>query len=173
MIKDVRFRTEDFTKQVISIKLYEKWIKEYPEYSKYSFEQFKKMWHNLAETYKEVTCTSISGVRLPFYMGDLSLKYVTTNSSNINHNKSNIAKEPVGHLNFVTNGKTGKTVWSVDYARKFNCELPMLAFKSCRDLTLRARESFKETPGLFRIARATKKNVEAILHSYHPNKLKY
>ena len=125
MIKDVRFRPTNYTKKVISKELYEKWIKQYPEYSNYSFKDFKKFWETIASQYKKVITSNPHGVRLSFYMGDISLKYVFFTEVNRNYKLSNQINEPVGHLNFITSGKPGKIVWSVDYARKFNAELPL------------------------------------------------
>lgn len=169
MIKDIRYRPTKYTKKVISEELYKKWIEVYPEYSKYSYRQFCNFWNMLADQYKEVITTTTHGIRLPFYMGDISLKYVTSSEVNRNWKNSNEAKDMVGHLNFITSGKNGKIVWSVDYARKFNSELPLIGFKSCRNLTNRAAVSFKENPELFRIARISKGNIEAILIKHHPN----
>lgn len=169
MIKDVRYRPTKYTKKVISKELYEKWKIAYPEYSQYSFREFCSLWKMVAERYKEVVCESSHGVRLPFYMGDISLKYVTSTEVNKNYKNSDEIKDSVGHLNFITSGKNGKVVWSVDYARKFNCELPLIGFQGCRDLTSKAASSFKENPELFRITKVSKGNIEAILNKEHPN----
>lgn len=166
-IKDVRYRPIKYTKKIISKELYQKWIQNFPEYSKYSYDNFRKFWYMIVDQYKEVICTNSHGVRLPLYNGDISLKYVVSSDINRNYKSSNIAKEDVGHLNLVTSGKNGKVVWSIDYARKFNCELPMIGFQACRDLTTKAATAFKNTPELFRITKASKGNVEAILNKYH------
>lgn len=169
MIKDIRYRPTKYTKKVISEELYNKWIQKYPEYSKYSFRQFCNFWKMIADQYKEIIATNTHGIRLPFYMGDMSLKYVTSTEVNRNWKNSNQIGEKVGHLNLITSGKNGKIIWSVDYARKFNSELPLMGFQSCRDLTNRAAISFRENPELFRISRMSRGNVEAILNKYHPN----
>lgn len=169
MIRDIRFRPTAYTKKVISKELYKKWKKAYPEYSKYSFSDFKNFWKIISNEYKHVVVNTTHGVRLSLYMGDISLKYVISSDLNRNYKNSNEAKEPVGHLNLITSGKNGKIVWSVDYARKFNCELPMLGFETCRNFTKMASKSFLENPELFRITRASKRNVEAIIAKNHPN----
>lgn len=169
LVKDIRFRPTKYTKKVISEELYEKWKTAYPEYSRYSFEDFYRFWKMLANEYKQDIVTNTHGIRLPFYMGDISLKYVLSTETNRNYGKSKDVGEPVGHLNLITSGKNGKIVWSVDYARKFNCELPLIGFQSCRDLTMKAAISFKENPELFRITKTSKGNIDAILNKYHPN----
>lgn len=169
MIKDIRYRPIKYTKKVITKELYKKWIQNYPEYSKYSFNEFKKYWDIIASKYKELIVNTTHGIRLPFYMGDMSLKYVNSSELNKNYHNSKKANEDVGHLNFITSGKNGKIVWSVDYARKFNSELPLIGFQACRDLTQKAAFSFKENPELFRITKVSKGNIEAILVKNHPD----
>lgn len=166
-IKDIRYRPTKYTKKVITKDLYSKWIKEYPEYSIYSYKDFYNFWILLSKEYIDTIVTNTHGVRLSFYMGDLSLKYVTSSNLNRNYKKSIEAKTPTGHLNFITSGKNGKIVWSVDYARKFNSELPLIAFKSCRNFTIKAASAFKNTPELYRITKASKGNIEAILVNNH------
>lgn len=166
-VVDVRYRPIKYTKKIISKELYQKWIKDFPEYSKYSFKEFKNFWYMIADQYKETICSNTHGVRLPLYTGDISLKYVVSTDVNRNYNSSKLIGEDIGHLNLITSGKNGKIVWSVDYARKFNSELPMIGFQACRDLTTKASVSFKDTPELFRITKASKGNIEAILNKYH------
>lgn len=169
MVKDVRYRPTKYTKKVISKELYKKWLQKYPEYSKCSYRDFCNYWKMIVEEYKDSICNTTHGVRLPFYMGDTTLKYVQSTNINRNYKHSNEIKQPVGHLNFITSGKNGKIVWSVDYARKFNRELPLIGFQGCRDLTTKATNSFRETPELFRITKVSKGNIEAILTKEHPN----
>jgi len=172
MIRDVRYRPTKYTKKVITKELYNKWKKTYPEYSHYSFLEFKKFWKMLANEYKEEVVSNSHGVRLSFYMGDMSLKYVVSTETNKNYKSSNEVGEPVGHLNLITSGKNGKIVWSIDYARKFNNQLPIVAFQSCRDFTHKAAEAFRENPELFRITKVSKGNIEAILLDNHPDYFK-
>jgi len=169
MVKDIRYRPVKYTKKVISKELYNKWIKENPEYSKYSFKEFYNFWKLLANEYKKNITTNTHGIRLSFYMGDISLKYVTSTDINKNYKSSKEAGVDVGHLNFITSGKNGKVVWSVNYARKFNSELPLIGFQPCRNLTEMATEAFRESPELFRITKVSKSNIESILLKHHPN----
>ena len=46
MIKDIRFRSEKYTKKIISEDLYNKWLTKYPEYSSYSFKDFELTYNN-------------------------------------------------------------------------------------------------------------------------------
>lgn len=162
MIKDIRFRVEKYTKKIISKDLYKKWVAEDPKNSKYSYKDFCNFWKLLSEKYTDIACTNPHGVKLNSNMGEVALKYVTSNVINKNYNSSNIAKVPVQHLNFITNGKNGKIVWSVSNVRKINQELSLLGFSACRNFTKKAAVAFKETPELFKISRVSLSNVKAI-----------
>jgi len=162
MIKDIRFRVEKYTKKIISKELYKKWKKENPENSKYSYKDFCNFWKLIADKYTDTVCENPHGVKLSPNMGEISLKYVTSNVINKNYVSSKLANTPVKHLNFITNGKNGKIVWSVAYVRKINSELPLIGFTACRNFTVKAAKAFKETPELFKISRASIANIKAI-----------
>lgn len=162
MVKDIRFRVEKYTKKIISKDLYKKWIAENKENSKYSYKDFCNFWKLLSEKYTEVVCNNPQGIKLNSNMGEVALKYVTSNVINRNYNSSNIAKVPVQHLNLITNGKNGKIVWSVSNVRKINQELSLLGFSACRNFTKKAAAAFKETPEVFKISRASIANIKAI-----------
>lgn len=159
MIKDVRFRSEKYTKKIISEDLYKKWIIEYPEYSKYSYKEFCNFWKLLSEKYTDRVCDNSHGVKLSLNLGEVVLKYVSSQDTNKNYRSSNITNEPVGHLNFGSSGKNGKIVWSIAHVRKINTELPLVAFQACRNFTVKAGKAFAENPELFRISKASKANV--------------
>ena len=163
MVEDIRFRVEKYTKKIISKELYKKWLVENPENSKYSYKDFCNFWKLLANKYTDVASENPHGVKLSPNMGEISLKYVTSNVINKNYVSSQLANTPVRHLNFSTNGKNGKIVWSVAYVRKINTELPLLGFSACRSFTVKAGKAFKETPELFKISRASKANILAII----------
>jgi hypothetical protein len=163
MVKDIRFRVEKYTKKVISKDLYKKWLSENPENSKYSYKDFCNFWKLLANKYTDIVSENPQGVKLSPNMGEISLKYVTSNVINKNYASSNIANTPVQHLNFGTNGKNGKIVWSVAYVRKINPELPLVGFSACREFTIKAGKAFKNTPEIFKISRASKINRQALV----------
>lgn len=169
MIKDVRFRSEKYTKKIITKELYEKWIKKYPEYSKFSFKEFKNFWKTLSDKYIKTVCETPHGVKLGLNLGEIALKYIISQNTNRNYNSSKLANEDVGHLNFGTSGKNGKIVWSIAQVRKINTELPLIAFQACRNFTIKAGEAFSETPELFKISKASKVNRINLVKEYHKN----
>ena len=168
-MKDIRFRTEKYTKKIISEELYQKWINQYPEYSKYSYKDFVKFWELLANKYTDSIVINPNGVTLYSNMGEVVLKYTDSSDTNRNYKNSNIVKDFVKHLNFISSGKNGKIVWSVAYARKINSELPLIGFQACRNFTIKAGKAFHETPELFKISRSSKINTQAKIYKYSKN----
>ena len=169
MIKDVRFRSEKYTRKIISEDLYKKWIEKYPEYSKYSYKEFSEYWKLLSNKHTDTVSTNSHGVKLQLNLGEIALKYTSSQDLNRNYHSSTIAKEPVGHLNFGSSGKNGKIVWSIAYVRKINSELPLIAFQACRNFTVKAAKAFSETPELFKISKASKMNILSIQNNYKEN----
>jgi hypothetical protein len=160
MIKDVRFRSEKYTKKIISENLYKKWLAEYPQYSKYSYKDFCNFWKLLAEKHVDVVVSTSSGVKLNNNLGQVALKYATSTHLNRNYKNSNLINEPVGHLNFASSGKNGKIVWSIGPVRKINIDLPLIGFQACRNFTIKAANAFKETPELFKVSKLTTTNIK-------------
>lgn len=169
MIKDIRFRSEKYTKKIITKDLYNKWIEKYPEYSKYSFKEFKNYWKLLSDKYIETVCETSHGAKLSLNLGEIALKYTISQNLNRNYSSSKIANDDVGHLNFGSSGKNGKIVWSVAHVRKINTELPLVAFQACRNFTTKAGQAFSETPELFKISKASKVNRINLVKEYYKN----
>lgn len=158
MIKDVRFRSEKYTKKIISKDLYKKWIQENPKFANYSYMEFRNFWKLLMNKATDIVCNTSHGIKLQLNMGEIALKYTTSQDINRNYNSSNITKEAVGHLNFASSGKNGKIVWSISNVRKINTELPLIAFHACRNFIKKAAKAFLDTPELFKVSRASKMN---------------
>lgn len=169
MAIDIRFRTEKYTKKIISGDLYKKWIEENSENSKYSYKEFCTFWELLANKYTDTVCSNPHGVKLFQNMGEIVLKYATSSNINRNYRSSNLINEPVEHLNLITGGKNGKIVWSIAHVRKINPELPLLGFQACRKFTNKAAEAFYETPELFKVSRFSKANIKSKINKNIPN----
>lgn len=164
MVKDIRFRSEKYTKKIISKDLYKKWLIENPQFSKYSYKEFCDFWKLLAEKHVETVVTTPHGVKLNNNLGHIALKYATSTYLNRNYRNTILANEPVGHLNFGTGGKNGKVVWSVGAVRKINIDLPLIGFQACRNFTTKAANAFKETPELFKISKLTNSNIKNLIN---------
>lgn len=169
MVKDIRFRSEKYTKKIITPDLYLKWVEEYPEYSKYSYKEFCNFWKLLANEYTDTVCDNSHGAKLHFNNGQLVLKYTNSSGFNKNYKISKLANEPVGHLNLVSSGKNGKIVWSTAQIRKINPELPLIAFQACRNFTVKASKAFVDTPELFKITKASAGNIKNIIKKHNKN----
>lgn len=146
--------------------MYSKWKKLYPEYKDHSFKQFKDYLKIVMTEYKEEVLTNPHGVRFPFYMGDMAIKYVPPI---LDYRKSVEIKKPLNFLNLATNGRPGKLVWSVDYARKFNKYLPYMAFERCRNFRNEVHEALIDHPEIFRDNKRTKSNREHMIKKKNTN----
>ena len=153
-----RFKRNKYKKRIVTTDLYDKWIAQYPEYKHYTIQMFRKYWVKLANKYMDVAVTNPHGVRLPFYMGDLSVQYTPELDKNISIHKTAQQGVEVRHMNFSTNGKAGKTIWSVDYARKFNKYLPLMGFEAGRKFTEKTTNQLTDTPEIFKDSARSKSN---------------
>lgn len=153
-----RFKRNKYKKRIVTEALYKKWVAEYPEYSNYTIKMFRQYWNKIANKYMDVAVTNPHGVRLPFYMGDLSVQYPPKLDKNISIHKTAQQGVEVRHMNFSTNGKAGKTIWSVDHARKFNNYLPLMGFEAGRIFAEKTTNQLRETPEIFRDSARSKSN---------------
>lgn len=153
-----RFKRNKYKRRIVTEALYKKWITEYPEYKDYTIQEFKKYWVSLANKYMDIAVTNPHGVRLPFYMGDLSVQYTPKLDKNISIHKTAKQGIEVKHMNFSTNGKAGKTIWSVDHARKFNKYVSLMGFEGSRRFIKKTTNQLTETPEIFRDSARSKSN---------------
>lgn len=140
-----RFGKAKYKVKIISEETYDKWKKDYPEYSKYSFKEFRAMAQELLIAIRDEAVENVDGVRLSQYMGDISIKYVPVEHST-NYKSSIIAEKEVKNLNFATIGKTAKVVWVRDYAAKFDRFIHFIAFGAHTNFKKKAVEKCKTDP---------------------------
>ena len=154
-----RFRKEKYETDVINTELFKKWKKEYPEF-KLNGPEFKKYLLLIIEEYINEALTNPFGVRFPFYMGDLDLKFIPMKERSLNPSLLHTHGIEVPNLNFSTNGREGKVVFSAEHSQKFNKYLPLVGFAPSTPFKKRAKQQFKESPELFRENVYTKLNRE-------------
>ena len=147
-MKKTRFTNKKYKTSIVSYALYQKWVKKYPEYSHIKFQGFKDLLKDLLNKYKEEILTNTHGVRLPFYLGDISIKYV--DMENINPSASLEVGKEVKYLNFQSFRKAAKILWVIKHARKFNRFLKYMAFKPHTSIRKEAKSKIIENPGMFK-----------------------
>lgn len=153
-----RFSKKKYKTKIITVELYEKWKKNYPELSlSISYSNWKKYLKSILNEYTNEILVNPHGVRLPFYMGDLDLKYIPKKETPIDFANSKPGSNII-HMNFTTNGRVGKVVWSGNHAKRFNEFLPVLAFQATKNCTDKAKQQFKDNPELFKDAARSKNN---------------
>lgn len=152
--KAPRVGKKEFSYELVNEELYRKWLLEYPEYNHYTFIQFRDTWDKIARNIWELTATDPDGVRLPFYCGDLEIKYVKTFTPPEEQTREEGPAVP--HLNFHTNGKLGKIIWSIKECRRFNRECRLFCFHAHTNFQDRIHKALKETPEIFKTTRIKK-----------------
>lgn len=146
--KAPRMSKAEFTYDVLTKELYEKWKKENPKFKHFSFSQFEKEWLNIAQLIWKECSENTDGVRLPFFTGEIAVKYVTSYKQPIDNN-DNVPNE-IAHLNWNSNGRLAKIVWTIQYSRKFNKYCRLFCFQAYREFQQRVSKALNETPEIFK-----------------------
>lgn len=150
-----RFRDTKYAKRLISLELYNKWKKEYPQYADKvkDYESFKRIWRKLMMKYLHYGVHNTMGVRLPFYCGDISIEFINIEYEAVDMTKSVQEGYQVPHLNWNTYDKLAKIIWCVKHAAKFNKYLPFLAFKAHTNFVKAANKALNDKPNIYKTAK--------------------
>ena len=157
--KAPRLAKREFTFDIVTKELYNEWCEENPEYS-LTFKEFEEIWSKIGKNIWEITSNHTDGVRLPFYTGDIAIKYV--NSYVIPTEKNNTNGD-IPQLNWNTNGKLGKIVWNITHARWFNKECKLFCFHAYREWKSRVNKALRENPEIFKSNRVGKSNLKNMI----------
>lgn len=156
-VKAPRFGKSEFTYQVVRRELWEQWKKD--THNTLSFNEFKKIWVFIAEEICRQVVQNAQGVKLPFFNGEISLKYVEMKKAPLSVKASQAAGKPVPYLDWHTDRRPGKICWIIREAVRRNRWVSLYGFAPCRALAKAAKDDgFMVNPGLFQLARATEHN---------------
>jgi len=152
-IYKTRFRYNKYFDEVISEETYKKWKSDNPHLKGKinSYVSFKKYWRKIADMIMEEVCTNPFGVKLPYYCGELSIKYANMDLKPINKRASIDNGFIVPHLNWNSSERVGKLVWNVNKASRFNSMITYYGFKGVRIFNRQVNKALMETPELFRV----------------------
>lgn len=145
LVKDIRFGKKKYNSYVVNKDLYKNWIKEYPEHSHINYGMFSLYCDKLLKEFAKQVLNPLNNVTLPFYCGELSIKFVNPKNKNKLH-IYRTDKIEVPYLNFSTNGKIGKVIFSPRSHSRYNGRLAMVGFEPYTNLRLRASKVMKEIP---------------------------
>lgn len=152
-----RFSKKKYKTRIICKELFDTWKKEHPEF-KMPYIQWLAYSKLIMEEYVNEVITNTNGVRLPFYMGDLDLKFSPKRDKPVNIKETAESGSVSNHMNLVTNGRVGKIVWSCTHARRFNKFLPLTGFEGNKVFVDKAKKQFINNPELFRDSVRSKNN---------------
>lgn len=159
--KAPRFGRAAFTYHIVRESLWEQWAKDTG--NKLSFKEFKETWDLIAAEICSQIIRTAQGVRLPFFNGDISLKYVQMREKPVNGLASAAAGKTVRYLDWHTDKRPGKIVWAIKHAMARNRWVQLYGFSPCRKLrNLAAHEGFIANPGLYQVSRATDFNKKQL-----------
>ena len=148
-----RFRYNSFFMKAVSEETYNTWRKENPTLAKKvnSFSSFSRYWGMIASGIIEEVCTNPFGVKLPYYCGELSIKYANMDLKPINKRASINNGFIVPHLNWNSSERVGKLVWNVNRAGAFNFMIKYYGFKGVRKFNQCVNKALMETPEIFKV----------------------
>lgn len=172
-LKAPRFSKAEFIHEVVNRKLYETWKKDTG--NTHSFKEFQSIWRAIAGVVREQVVNNPHGVRLPFFNGDILANYY----QHLNRHTNRPASQQVGYLipelDWHSNQKQGKVVWSIRHARKQHRWLILFAFEPCRKLKRAVATGFKTHPEIYKYSRATNYTAYKLIenerrqrHTDHP-----
>lgn len=151
--KGPRMRKAQFSKMVVTKKLWRKFRRSNPIYKNITWDEFFGMWKDLAETIRNEAIFNPLGVKLEKFTGELKLQYLPHKKKVKDFGGSNEAGEEVNHLNINTRGKVGTIKWERRQAVKFNTMLQYYAFEQTREMEDMSKERVDQDPTSIRVSR--------------------
>lgn len=156
-----RMSTKNYSVQLVNRELYEDWKKE----SGYEipWTDFLNVWHTICREIWETVATNQYGIRLPYYLGDLLVRYVKKYRPPIDNGDSIEAQKPIECLNWHSNGKVAKVIWTIHYARRFNKSCRIMSFQPFYLMSRRVSEAVMDNPEAIRDNRVSRANQKIML----------
>lgn len=153
--KAPRMKKGKFSKMVVTIELWKKFIIAYPEHKNMGWREFYSNWEDIAKTIRDETITNPLGVKMEKFTGELKLQYLPYKFKGEDYATSELLGEKVNNLNIETRGKVAKLKWERRWAVKFNKMLQFYAFDETREMNRMAKKYIIENPDALRTARVT------------------
>lgn len=153
--KAPRMRKGEFSKSVVTKKLFTKFKKEFPEYKDMSWSTFYAIWLEIAGKIRHEVVYNPLGVKLSSYCGELKVQYVPYLLDTTDYQASTELGYKVPYMNLETRGKVFRVKWERREAVKWNKILQFYAFDSVRETCRMAHNYFKMHPDRLRTARVT------------------
>ena len=150
-----RMKKGEFSKSVITKDLYNKFLKEFPEYNEMTWSEFYQNWLDIAEKIRYETIYNPLGTKLGSYLGELKLQYLPYELKTVDLKSSEELGDEVNHLNINTRGKVPKIKWERRWAVKFNKILQFYAFTPTRELNRLCVEYMADNYNKLRTSRVT------------------
>lgn len=153
--KAKRFGKGEFIVKLITYDLYKKWGILNPVYKKKNkYKDYKKIVELIIGEISAEIVNNNLGVRLPFYNGNICVKYIDIMKKKIiNDNLSNQVEKDVPHLNWNSSDKVAKIIWSISKDQRYNKMLNYFGFEPTREIRHLTYEKLIESPEIFKTNR--------------------
>ena len=153
--KAPRMKKGKFSKMVITMELYLKFIEQFPEYKDMTWREFYDNWLDIAEKVRNEAIYNPLGIKLGSHLGELKLQYLPYKFKAVDPASSEELGEKTAYLNINTRGRPAKVKWERRWAVKFNRILQFYGFDETRELNRLAFKYVQDNPEKLRVARVT------------------
>jgi len=153
--KAKRFGKKTFIKKLFTYEHFSTWVKLNPEFKeKIKYKDYLKICKIIINEYSDQIVNNNLGVRLPYYMGSICVKYIDEITKTIIDQKtSDYVNKNIPFLNWNSSGKVAKIIWSTSNDQRFNRMLKYFSFEPCRKMKSKVFQKLKEYPEIFKTNR--------------------
>jgi hypothetical protein len=154
-IKIPRLSKKEFSIQVITPELFERFQKEFPEYKDMKYDFFLETWLEIAQTIRTEGVVNPLGVKLGSYLGEIKTEFLPYKYRATDIQASNQEGEKVHHLNILTRGKVAKIKWERRWAVRFNNMLQFYGYEPHREMNTISHKYIPDNVDKVRVSRTT------------------
>lgn len=155
-----RLGKSEFSTIIISRDLYERWLEKNPNFKKTTYDEFKKIWQDIANEIRSKTCTNALGVCFPSHTGETKIQFLPSKLKAVNISASYELGEKVNELNLNTKGKIAKITWERKKAAMFNKMINLFGFEQDRAFGREVNEALYKNPEIFRTMKILNKKYD-------------
>jgi hypothetical protein len=144
-LKGPRFNRRKYRENIVSEELWKAWKETTGR--KESFEEFRSVWHKIAEVMVDNIIEERDGIRMANGMGDVYLGYIPNiRKVMVDYKASMEYNKIIKHENWDSNGKVGKIIYGTSGRRYIFRLGGWWGFSACRNFKKRVINAFKTVP---------------------------
>lgn len=150
-----RFRKTKYTYKISISEVYEKFKKDYPEFT-ISKKEFESIWLDILvpEIQNEIVNNPL-GFKTPFYNGELKLQWLPYKPKKYDFDHKTKTGDEVPKIDLKNGGKVHKLKWERRNAVRYNRWLQFYGFTHNREIDKLVKNKLNSNPGDMRVSRVT------------------